>query len=293
MISNFEHMYMHMIKNVLENGEEIKNERTGLMVKRLPNQILTTDLANELPILKSKQVFWKSAVQEILWIFQKQSNNVKDLGNHIWDKWVDEDGTIGNAYGAQAAKEVRIKQGDDICVYDNQMEYVLRTLAENPSDRRCVIDLWDPQELDEMHLTPCVYTSVWNLAGGRLNCSILQRSGDLLVGEVFNIFEYAVLNMMMASHLGVNPGIVSILIADAHIYENQIESFVNEQMPNYQDMLEAEQSGKSENTVLVDILNSEPRLIVPKDKSFWDITEDDIEVKNYLFCSRVAYPVAE
>ena len=218
---SYEEQYCTILKNIMENGSEEINERTAVKTKRLPNQIIKVDLQKEFPILRSRQVFWKSAIEEILWIMQKQSNNIHDLHSHIWDKWASEDGSIGKSYGYQVAKPVNTVQNGEFVRYSDQVHYVLETLKKDSSDRRCVINLWDCEELANMNLNPCCFSSVWNLDGGKLNCLLTQRSGDYPVGVVFNTTQYAALTYLFAAHLGVEPGSLLHVIADAHVYKNQ------------------------------------------------------------------------
>ena len=208
MISRYEMSFMALVQQVMKTGFYQKNERTGIATKRISHGFLQCDLQKEFPILTSKHCFWKSAVDEILWIYSKQSNNINDLNSHIWDQWADADGSIGKAYGYQVKKHDQVKK-------------VLETLRSDPSSRRAVMDLWQCDDIPEMNLTPCVYTSVWDIVDDCLNVMVTSRSCDLLVGGVFNVIQYAVLCHLFAKDLGVKPGIITFNMADVHIYENQ------------------------------------------------------------------------
>ena len=210
----YEIQYATILEVIIVEGELQMNERTGVQTKRIPSSNIVVDLEKEFPILRCKQVYWKSALKEILWIMQKQSNNVHDLGSHIWDQWADENGEIGLAYGYQVGKPVII-DGED---YHDQVSYVLETLKKDPSSRRAVINLWDVNDLGKMNLTPCCYSSVWTIVNGRLNCMLVQRSADFLVGVPFNTTQYAMLTYLFADHLGVKPGILTHCMADTHMY---------------------------------------------------------------------------
>lgn len=212
MISRYEYQFMNLAVNIIKTGYYEKNERTGVGVRRISHGILQCDLSKEFPILTSKKCFWKSAIEEILWIYRDQSNNIKDLRPHIWDQWANEDGSIGKAYGYQ------VKQF-------SQVDYILNNLEKDHSTRRAVMDLWNFADLPEMNLTPCVYTSVWDVVEDKLNVLVTSRSCDLLVGGVFNVIQYSALCHMFARHLGVEPGCITFVAADAHIYENQIDGF--------------------------------------------------------------------
>ena len=220
--SQYEKQYITNLRNILNNGAEDLNTRTGKITRRLPATAITVDLEKELPILLSKKVNWKVAVDEVFWIFQKQSNNVNDLNSRIWDSWADEEGSIGTTYGYQVGRVVHAKRGKYLGYFTSQVHYVLETLAEDPSSRQAVIDMWDPWDLAEMALPPCVYSSVWSIIEGRLNCMVVQRSCDYPVGVPFDTFEYAVLTHLFARHLGVRPGILTHAMADSHIYVDQL-----------------------------------------------------------------------
>lgn len=209
-ISRYENQFMNWVFEIMQNGFYQKNERTGVATKRISHLILGVDCSNECPILKSKKTFWKSSVEEAFWIFRDGSNDIHDLRPHIWDDWADKNGIVAKTYGYQIKK------------YD-QVNRILNDLAKDSSTRRAVIDLWNNADLPEMAITPCVYTSVWDIVDGKLNVLVTSRSCDLLVGGVFNIFQYTILNKLFARHLGVEPGILTFVAADAHIYENQFE----------------------------------------------------------------------
>lgn len=271
-ITEYEETYMEMLNNIYEHGyEDGKNLRTGVETKRLPCQVIRVDLSKEFPILKSKKVYWKSAAEEILWIMQKQSNNIKDLKPHIWDEWADGNGSIGKAYGFQVAGQVVTKQGNEIKTYTDQVHYVLNTLKTDPTDRRCIITLWNREQLAEMKLNPCCHTSTWNLDGGKLNCILDQRSGDMPLGVPFNTTQYAILTHLFARHLGVEPGILLHVIADAHIYDRQRDG-VAQQLYYYDTM--------RHNDVVAPAI---PKLVfaVAAPTNFFDITIDDFVVTNY------------
>lgn len=185
MITNYEHQYMSILKNIYEHGyADGVNERTGISTKRLPGQVIVVDVEKEFPILKSKRVFAKTADREIDWIMRKQSNDIHDLKAKIWDEWADPDGSIGKAYGYQVARPVDIfldpihKTKESFRHYDNQVDFVLRYLKENPNGRWAKITLWGVDQLAGMNLVPCCHGTDWNLDGGRLNCVLTQRSED-------------------------------------------------------------------------------------------------------------------
>lgn len=246
-ISDYERQYMNALINIYENGfEDGTNERTGISTKRLPGVVFRVDVEKEFPILKSKFVAAKTAQREIEWIWKQQSNNIHDLKAHIWDEWADENGSIGKAYGYQINKPIKLyldvvnKTPESYREYANQAEYIIEYLKEQPNGRWGVATIWNPSELSEMGLVPCCHTSTWNLDGGRLNCVLDQRSGDMPYGVPFNTTQYAELMIMIAKALStpekeVKPGILTHVIADAHIYANQMEG-VKIQIGNFEIM---------------------------------------------------------
>ena len=151
------------------------------------------DLTKEFPILTLRRTAFKSAVDELLWIWQKKSNNVKDLNSHIWDSWADETGSIGKAYGYQLAVKHKYKEGE----FD-QVDRVLYDLKHNPSSRRIMTNIYTFQDLNEMHLYPCAYSMTFNVSGNVLNGILNQRSNDVAVANNWNVVQYAVLMHMLA-----------------------------------------------------------------------------------------------
>lgn len=236
-ISEYEKQYMAILENIYKNGyEDGVNERTGIVTKRLPAQVIRVDVGKEFPILKSKQVYWKTANREIDWIWKMMSNNINDLNAHIWDEWADENGSIGKAYGYQMRRPVVTRINGEVRYYPDQPHYIRDYLKEFPNGRQAVATLLDPTDMKDMGLIPCVHTSSWNLDGGRLNCILDQRSGDFPVGVPFNTTQYAMLMIQMANDLGVEPGILLHVIADAHIYDSQMKG-VMIQLKRYKEMV--------------------------------------------------------
>lgn len=276
----YEKQYISNLQTILESGSTSLNVRTGIATKRLPSTGIIVDLEKEFPILQSKKVGWKTAVKEILWIMQKQSNVTAELGAKIWDAWTGEDGTIGKSYGYQVGKPV-VRNG---CYWRNQVEYVLGTLGDDNSNRQCVIDMWNVAELGEMNLVPCCYSSVWNIIDGRLNCMLVQRSADYPVGVPFDTTQYAALTHMFARHLGVKPGLLTHVMADSHIYENQIEG-VKVQLEQYRHM--QQQIWEKERIATV------PQFHIREDvKDFFEMKLEDFEVTNYNPMPAISFEVA-
>lgn len=276
-MATYEDQYMNNLKDILKHGIRETNIRTGIETYRLPSTQIIVDLEKEFPILRSKKVFWKSAVDEILWIMQKHSNRTSELNSKIWDAWTGEDGTIGKSYGYQVGSSLMVKQFGKVVCYPNQVDYVLQTLAKDPSNRQCVINMWNVQELDEMNLVPCVYSSVWNIIDGRLNCMVVQRSADYPVGVPFDTTQYAVLTHLFARHLGVRPGILTHVMADSHIYANQLEG-VGKQLDQYK--------------TLQTVMPEQPVLKLTGPTDFWETSLDDIHIENYHPMLAIKYEVA-
>ena len=175
------------------------------------------DLQKEFPILTIRRTYWKTAVKELLWIWQKKSNNIADLDARIWDSWADETGSIGKAYGYQLGVKHHYPEGDM-----DQVDRVLYDLKHNPASRRILTNIYNFQDLHEMHLYPCAYSMTFNVSGNKLNAILNQRSQDMLAANNWNVVQYAVLVHMMARSSGLIPGELVHVIADAHIYDRHV-----------------------------------------------------------------------
>ncbi len=175
------------------------------------------DLAKEFPILTIRRTFIKSAVDELFWIWQKKSNNIKDLGSHIWDSWADENGSIGKAYGYQLGVKHKYKEG----MFD-QVDRVLYDLKHNKGSRRIITNIYNHADLSEMGLYPCAYSMTFNVCDGKLNSILNQRSQDMLTANNWNVCQYAMLTYMLAQVSGLEVGEFVHVIADAHIYDRHI-----------------------------------------------------------------------
>ena len=175
------------------------------------------NLQEEFPILTLRRTYWKTAVDELLWIWQKKSNNVHDLNAHIWDQWADETGSIGKAYGYQLGIKHVYPEGEM-----DQVDRVLYDLKHNPASRRIMTNLYNFQDLHEMHLYPCAYSMTFNVSGNTLNAILNQRSQDMLAANNWNVVQYAVLVHMMAQTAGLEAGELVHVIADAHIYDRHV-----------------------------------------------------------------------
>lgn len=214
------------------------------------------DLSKEFPALTLRKTAFKNAVDEILWIWQKKSNNVNELNSHIWDAWADESGSIGKAYGFQLGVKHQYKEGE----FD-QVDRVLYDLKNNPASRRIMTNIYVHKDLNEMHLYPCAYSLTFNVTGNKLNAILNQRSQDMLVANNWNVVQYAVLVHMFAQVSGLEVGELVHVIADAHIYDRHI--------PVAKQMLEREPF-------------KAPKLVMDKSiTNFYDFTVDSFKLEDY------------
>ena len=216
------------------------------------------DLQKEFPILTLRRTYLKSAVDELLWIWQKKSNNVRDLSSHIWDAWADETGSIGKAYGYQLGVKHQYKEG----MFD-QVDRVLYDLKHNPASRRILTNLYNFEDLHEMHLYPCAYSMTFNVSGDTLNAILNQRSQDMLAANNWNVCQYAVLVHMLAQVSGLRAGELVHVIADAHIYDRHIP--IIERM-------------------LAEPEHPAPRFILdPAVTDFYDFTPSSVRLEDYQY----------
>jgi thymidylate synthase len=210
--------YLLLAREILNDGYYDQN-RTGVATKKLCGRFFRFDLQKEFPILTTKKVFFKTAVKELIWIFVKGSNSVKDLQEmkvSIWDEWERDDGTIGKAYGYQARH-----WGGEI----DQVQKLIDTLKTNPQSRRMMISLWNVTDLPDMALEPCCFLTMWDVMGDTLNMTLVQRSCDMGLGVPFNMTQYAALQCMVAHATGLKPGQFLHVMNNVHIYENHFSAF--------------------------------------------------------------------
>ena len=215
------------------------------------------DLSQEFPALTLRRTAIKSAMDEVLWIWQRKSNNIHDLKPHIWDEWADPDGSIGKAYGYQMAKKYKFAQGEM-----DQVDNVIWQLKNQPQSRRILTNMYNFEDLSEMNLEPCAYSVTFNVTGNKLNAILNQRSQDILAANNWNVVQYALLVMMLAQVTGYQPGELIHVISDAHIY--------NRHVPIIEELIERRQYPAPKVT-----LN-------PEIKDFYDFTPEDVRVEDYL-----------
>lgn len=216
------------------------------------------DLSKEFPILTLRRTAFKSAIGELLWIWQKKSSNIHDLSSHIWDSWADENGSIGKAYGYQLGIKHKYKEGE----FD-QVDRVLYDLKHNPLSRWIITSLYNHQDLHEMNLYPCAYSMTFNVSGNVLNGILNQRSQDMLTANNWNVTQYAVLLHMFAQVSGLEAGELVHVIADAHIYDRHV--------PIVKEMIEK-------------VPYKAPAFLMDREvQDFYQFTKDHFRLENYQY----------
>ncbi|MBR5155208.1 MAG: thymidylate synthase [Clostridia bacterium] len=263
-MSKADKIFVDMCRDIIENGWSDENQPVrpkwedgtpAHTIKKF-GVVNRYNLAEEFPILTLRPTYLKSAIDEILWIWQKKSNNIKDLKSHIWDSWADEDGSIGKAYGYQMQVKHKYPEGE----FD-QVDRVLYDLKNNPYSRRIMTNIYVHQDLSEMNLYPCAYGVTFNVSGNKLNAVLNQRSQDVLAANNWNVVQYSALLLMFAQVSGLDAGELVHVIADAHIYDRHV--------PLIKELIERPQFDA-------------PKLIVNKEiKDFYDFTTDDFILQNY------------
>ena len=226
-------LFKNMCRDILENGTSTEGEKvrphwedgsSAYTIKRF-GVVNRYDLRKEFPALTLRKTALKSCMDEILWIYQRKSANIHDLNSHVWDEWADETGSIGKAYGYQIGVKSQYKEG-----MMDQMDRVLYDLKNNPFSRRIITNTYVHEDLSEMHLYPCAYSTTWNVTEERgsdklvLNMVLNQRSQDVLAANNWNVCQYAILLMMVAQVCGMVPGELLHVIADAHIYDRHVDA---------------------------------------------------------------------
>ena len=257
-------LFIDMCQDILDNGYSTEGEKVrpkwedgsyAYTIKRF-GVVNRYDLSKEFPALTLRRTAFKSAVDEILWIWQKKSNNIHELKSHIWDEWADADGSIGKAYGYQLGVKHQYKEG-----MMDQVDRVLFDLKENPYSRRIMTNIYVHQDLHEMNLYPCAYSMTFNVTDDRLNAVLNQRSQDILTANNWNVVQYAALLHMIAQVSGLKAGELVHVIADAHIYDRHI--------PLVKELISRE------------TYPAPDFWINPEIKNFYDFTADEVRLDNY------------
>lgn len=219
-------IFINNCKQIIDNGYWEKSsdvrprwsDGAPAVTKKTFGLINRYDLSDEFPIMTLRRTYWKSAIDEILWIWQKKSNNTKDLKSSIWDLWADADGSIGKAYGYQLRQKHKYVEGD----FD-QVDRLLYDLKHNPYSRRILTNIYVHADLSSMNLYPCAYSLTLNVVDNKLNAILNQRSQDMLVANNWNVCQYAILLYMFAQVNSIDMGEFVHVIADAHIYDRHID----------------------------------------------------------------------
>lgn len=230
-MSYADRVFIDMCRDILKNGTSTEGEKvrpkwedgsSAYTMKKF-GVVNRYDLSREFPALTLRRTAIKSCTDELLWIWQKKSNNIHDLHSHIWDEWADETGSIGKAYGYQLGVKHLYKEGEM-----DQVDRVIYDLKNNPYSRRIMTNLYVHQDLHEMNLYPCAYSMTFNVTKKKgqeklvLNAVLNQRSQDVLTANNWNVCQYAVLVHMLAQVCGMQAGELVHVIADAHIYDRHI-----------------------------------------------------------------------
>ncbi len=264
-------VFVDMCSDILKNGIDTKGEKVrpkwddgsyAYTIKKF-GVVNRYDLKKEFPALTLRKTNLKNCVDEILWIWQKKSNNINDLNSHIWDSWADENGSIGKAYGYQLGVKHQYKEG-----MMDQVDRVLYDLKNNPYSRRIMTNIYVHQDLHEMNLYPCAYSMTFNVTKNKetgklvLNGILNQRSQDILTANNWNVCQYAVLLHMFAQVSDMEVGELVHVIADAHIYDKHV--------PLVEELIVREQ-------------HPAPKFwINPEVKNFYDFTVDDFRLDDYV-----------
>ena len=269
-MAHADEVFKAMCRDILDNGTDTKGEKVrphwpdgtpAYTIKKF-GVVNRYDLRKEFPILTLRSTSLKLCTDELLWIWQKKSNNIHDLGSHIWDEWADPDGSLGKAYGYQMQVKHKYKEG----MFD-MVDRVLFDLKNNPYSRRIMTNIYTFSDLSEMNLYPCAYSMTFNVTKDResgklvLNAILNQRSNDVLTANNWNVVQYAVLVHMIAQVSGMVAGELVHVIADAHIYDRHV--------PMIEEMLSREPYPAPTFWINPDI------------KNFYDFTVDDVKLENY------------
>ena len=263
-MSRADELFINMCRDIIDNGYSTEGEKVrpkwedgtlAYTIKKF-GVVNRYNLQEEFPAITLRKTYIKSAVDEILWIWQKKSNNIKDLNSTIWDEWADENGSIGKAYGYQLGVKHQYKEG----LFD-QVDRVIYDLKNNTYSRRIMTNIYVHQDLHEMRLYPCAYSMTFNVTGDKLNAVLNQRSQDVLAANNWNVVQYSALLMMIAQVTGFKPGELVHVIADAHIYDRHI--------PIVKELIERPTFPAPKVTLNPDV------------KDFYDFKVEDFTIENY------------
>lgn len=299
-MSKFDKEYLKLCEEILDRGVLVKN-RTGIDSIKIPSYSFHFDLCDEFPMLTTKQVFYKNAITEMLWIYQAQSNDVRWLqerGNHIWDEW--EIDSFGNWNATQNVLENGVLVKKDVSKHFGEewahtigtaygwivnryklIDGLIDKIKNNPTDRRMIMSLWQNEFLETAVLPSCVWSSEWDVTDERLNVYVHQRSSDVALGLPFNVTQYATLACMLAKCTGLKPGRLDWSIKDAHIYVNQIDG-IKKQIKR----------GKE-----LEDLPAPELWLNPEINDFYEFDNSkelkDIKFLNYKHHGKISFPIAK
>lgn len=263
-MSRADRLFVDMCRDILENGYSSEGQDVRAVwedgtpahtIKKF-GVVNRYDLQEEFPALTLRPTAIKSAVDELLWIWQKKSNNIHELNSKIWDEWADEQGSIGKAYGYQMGVKYNFPHGEM-----DQVDNVIWQLQNTPYSRRILTNIYKFDDLMEMGLEPCAYSVTFNVTGNKLNAILNQRSQDILAANNWNVVQYSVLVHMLAQVTGLVPGELIHVIADAHIYDRHI--------PIIKELIERPQ------------FDAPKFRLNPDVKNFYDFTTDDLIIEDY------------
>lgn len=263
-MSKADNLFINMCQKILDEGFSSEGQTVRARWEDgTPAHTIKTfgvvnryDLSDEFPALTLRPTAIKLCVDEMLWIWQKKSNNVNDLSSQIWDQWADKEGSIGKAYGYQMSKKYKFSQGEM-----DQVDNVLWQLKNTPYSRRIMTNIYNFQDLSEMGLEPCAYSMTFNVTGNTLNGILNQRSQDILAANNWNVVQYSVLLHMLAQVSGLKAGELVHVISDAHIYDRHV--------PLIKELIKRE-------------TYPAPKFkLNPEVKDFYDFTVDDVVIENY------------
>ena len=263
-------VFIEMCRDIIDNGTSTEGEKvrpvwedgtSAYTIKKF-GIVNRYDLSKEFPAITLRKTAIKTCTEEMLWIWQRKSNNIHDLNSTVWDEWADEDGSIGKAYGYQLGVKHQYKEG-----MMDQVDRVIYDLKHNPFSRRIMTNIYVHQDLHEMNLYPCAYSMTFNVTHKEgdekltLNAILNQRSQDVLAANNWNVCQYAVLVHMLAQVCGMKAGEFVHVIADAHIYDRHV--------PMIEELISREP------------LPAPTFWLNPEITDFYDFTPDDVRLDRY------------
>ncbi|MEG0918675.1 MAG: thymidylate synthase [Anaerovoracaceae bacterium] len=263
-MSKADKLFVNMCQDILENGYSSEGQQVRAVwpdgkpahtIKKF-GVVNRYNLQEEFPALTLRPTAIKSAIDEMLWIWQKKSNNINELNSKIWDEWADDNGSIGKAYGYQLGVKYKFPHG----VMD-QVDNVIWQLKNTPYSRRIMTNIYNFADLTEMGLEPCAYSMTFNVTGNKLNGILNQRSQDILAANNWNVVQYSVLLHMLAQSTGFEVGELVHVISDAHIYDRHV--------PVIEEMIKRPQFKAPKFSLNPDV------------KNFYDFTVEDVTITDY------------